>query len=167
MLNRILELSLRQRAAVLLAASVLAAVGVWAALRLSVDAMPDVTNPQVQVNTAAPALAPEEIEQQVTFPLENRLAGLPGMVEFRSLSKVGLSQVTMTFRDDVDIYRTRQLASERLQGALEELPPGLTPKLAHRHGSRRDLLLHARLRFRCDEQTRHAARAVDGVAPTP
>jgi cobalt-zinc-cadmium resistance protein CzcA len=92
--------------------------------------MPDITSPQVQINTAVAALAPEEIEQQVTFPLENRLAGLPGMMEFRSLSKVGLSQVTMTFRDDVDIYRIRQLASERLQTVLEDLPPGLTPKLS-------------------------------------
>src|SRR6185503_12754250 len=126
MLNKLLELSLRQRAAVLLFTGLLVVVGVWSALRLKVDAIPDITSPQVQINTAVPGLAPEEIEQQVTFPLENRMAGLPGMVEFRSLSKIGLSQVTMVFRDDVDIYRTRQLVSERLAGALDELPPGLT-----------------------------------------
>src|SRR5262245_23319309 len=130
MLNKLLELSLRQRGAVLLFTGLLIVLGVWSALRLKVDAIPDITSPQVQINTAVPALAPEEIEQQVTFPLENRMAGLPGMVEFRSLSKLGLSQVTMVFRDDVDIYRTRQLVSERLAGALEELPAGLTPKLS-------------------------------------
>ena len=82
MLGKILEVSLRQRAAVLLATGLLIVVGVLSALRLGVDAMPDVTSPQVQINTAVPALAPEEIEQQVTFPLENRLARLTGMVEF-------------------------------------------------------------------------------------
>ena len=130
MLNKLLELSLRQRAAVLLATGVLAAVGVWAALRLPIDAVPDITNPQVQINTAVAALAPEEIEKLVTFPLESEMAGLPGMVELRSLSKFGLSQVTMVFRDGVDLYRTRQLVSERLSSVLDELPPGLTPQLA-------------------------------------
>ena len=130
MLNRLLELSLRQRAIVLLATGILIAVGVWSALRLPIDAVPDITNPQVQINTAVAALAPEEIEKLVTFPLESEMAGLPGMVELRSLSKFGLSQVTMVFHDDVDIYRTRQLVAERLQGVLDELPPGLTPKLA-------------------------------------
>jgi cobalt-zinc-cadmium resistance protein CzcA len=130
MLNKLLELSLRQRAAVLLATGVLIVVGVGSALRLPIDAVPDITNPQVQINTAVPALAPEEIEKLVTFPIESEMAGLPGMVELRSLSKFGLSQITMTFRDGVDIYRTRQLISERLQGALDELPPGLTPQLA-------------------------------------
>jgi cobalt-zinc-cadmium resistance protein CzcA len=130
MLNRLLELSLRQRAAVLLATGLLTVIGVWSALRLPIDAVPDITNPQVQINTGVSALAPEEIERLVTFPIENEMAGLPGMVELRSLSKFGLSQVTMVFRDGVDIYRTRQLVSERLQGVLEELPSGLTPKLA-------------------------------------
>jgi cobalt-zinc-cadmium resistance protein CzcA len=130
MLNKILELSLRQRAAVLLATGILVAVGLWAAVRLPIDAVPDITNPQVQINTAVPALAPEEIEKLVTFPIESEMAGLPGMVELRSLSKFGLSQVTMVFRDDVDLYRTRQLVTERLQSALDELPAGLTPKLA-------------------------------------
>jgi cobalt-zinc-cadmium resistance protein CzcA len=130
MLNYLLEFSLRQRAAILLAAGVLVLVGVGAALRLPIDAVPDITSPQVQINTATTALAPEEIEKLVTFPIESEMAGLPGMVELRSLSKFGLSQVTMTFRDGVDLYRTRQLVAERLQGVLDELPPGLTPKLA-------------------------------------
>src|SRR5688500_15789759 len=130
MLNRIIEFSVRRRSVVLVATTLLMVIGAWAALRLPIDAVPDITNVQVQINTAVPALAPEEIEQQVTFPIENRMAGLPGMTEFRSLSKVGLSQVTMVFRDDVDIYRTRQLVSERLQSVLEDLPPGLTPRLS-------------------------------------
>jgi len=130
MLNRLLEASLRQRAFVLLAAAVLVAVGVWAALRLPLDAVPDITNPQVQINTAVNALAPEEIEKQITFPIENTMSGIPGMVELRSLSKSGLSQVTMIFEDGTDLYRARQLVSERLQQVGEDLPPGLTPKLA-------------------------------------
>ena len=121
---------MRQRAAVLLATLVVAAIGVWAALRLPIDAVPDITNPQVQINTGVPALAPEEVEKLVTFPIESEMAGLPDMVELRSLSKFGLSQVTMTFRDGIDLYRVRQLVTERLSGVLDELPPGLAPKLA-------------------------------------
>lgn len=130
MLNRILESALRQRAAVLLATGLLLVVGVWSARRLPIDAVPDITAPQVHINTAVAALAPEEIEKLVTFPIESAMAGLPGMVELRSLSKFGLSQVTMTFHDGGDLYRTRQLVNERLAGALDDLPPGLTPKLA-------------------------------------
>ena len=130
MLNKLLDFAMRQRAAVLLGTLVLVAVGVWAMLRLPIDAVPDITNPQVQINTAVPALAPEEVEKLVIFPIESEMAGLPDMVELRSLSKFGLSQVTMTFKDGVDLYRTRQLVTERLQGVLDELPEGLSPKLA-------------------------------------
>lgn len=130
MLNKLLDFAMRQRAAVLLGTLVLLAVGVWAMLRLPIDAVPDITNPQVQINTAVPALAPEEVEKLVSFPIESEMAGLPDMVELRSLSKFGLSQVTMTFKDGVDLYRTRQLVTERLQGVLDELPAGLSPKLA-------------------------------------
>ncbi|OYV06547.1 MAG: CusA/CzcA family heavy metal efflux RND transporter [Verrucomicrobiales bacterium VVV1] len=130
MLNYLLEIVMRQRVAVLLATVVLIGVGTWAMLRLPIDAVPDITNPQVQINTAVPALAPEEVEKLVTFPIESAMAGIPQMVELRSLSKFGLSQVTMTFKDGVDLYRTRQLVTERLQGVLDDLPPGLSPKLA-------------------------------------
>src|SRR4051812_10546692 len=130
MLNYLLDFVMRQRVAVLLATLVLLGVGGWAMLRLPIDAVPDITNPQVQINTAVPALAPEEVEKLVSFLIESEMAGLPDMVELRSLSKFGLSQVTMTFRDGVDLYRTRQLVTERLQGVLDDLPPGLTPKLA-------------------------------------
>jgi cobalt-zinc-cadmium resistance protein CzcA len=130
MLDRFLELVIRQRVAVLLATLVLVGVGIWAAVHLPIDAVPDITNPQVQINTMVPALAPEEVEKLVTFPIESEMAGLPNMVELRSLSKFGLSQVTMTFKDGVNLYLTRQLVTERLQSVLDELPPGLTPKLS-------------------------------------
>jgi len=130
MVLKTVELSLRQRALVVLATLVLIGVGGWSALRLPIDAVPDITNPQVLINTAVPALAPEEIEKLVTLPLESQMAGLPGMMELRSLSKFGLSQIRMTFEDDVDLYRIRQLVSERLLGAAEKLPGGLQPRLA-------------------------------------
>ncbi len=130
MLHLLLGFVMRQRAAVMLATLVLVGVGTWAALRLPIDAVPDITNPQVQINTAVPALAPEEVEKLVSCLIESEMAGLPEMVELRSLSKFGLSQVTMTFKDGVDLYRTRQLVTERLQGVLDDLPLGLTPKLA-------------------------------------
>ncbi len=130
MVNRIIEFSLRQRPFVLVATAALLIAGIWSAFHLPVDAVPDITNIQVQVNTEVPALAPEEIEKLVTFPLEIELAGVPGMVELRSLSKFGLSQLTLVFTDGTDIYRARQLVSERLQNAIDELPEGLTPKLA-------------------------------------
>ncbi len=130
MIQHTVEFSLRQRAIVLLATLVLVAAGVWSALRLPVDAVPDITSPQVLLNTAVPALAPEEIEKLVTLPLESQMTGLPRMTELRSLSKFGLSQIRMTFEDGVDLYRTRQLVAERLQAVAENLPPGLTPQLA-------------------------------------
>ncbi|MCC7375690.1 MAG: efflux RND transporter permease subunit [Verrucomicrobiales bacterium] len=130
MLDRLLEFSVRQRVFVLLATLVLVGIGIWSALRLPIDAVPDITNVQVQVNTAVPALAPEETEKLVTFPIENEMAGIPGLVELRSLSKFGLSQVNLIFEDGTDIYRSRQLVSERLQTVIDELPQGITPKLA-------------------------------------
>ena len=130
MLNRLLEFSVRQRVFVLLATLVLVGIGVWSALRLPIDAVPDITNVQVQINTAVPAFAPEEIEKLVTFPIENEMAGIPGLTELRSLSKFGLSQINLIFEDGTDLYRSRQLVSERLQTVIDELPPGLTPKLA-------------------------------------
>jgi len=129
MINKIIEFSLRQRALVLIGAIGLIAAGVWSALRLPIDAVPDVTNVQVQINTVVPALSPEEIERQVSFPIETEMAGLQGLEEIRSLSKFGLSQVTMVFTDDTDIYRARQLISERLLGVAAELPSGAQPRL--------------------------------------
>jgi len=130
MINNIIDFSLKQRPFIILASIALLLVGTWSAFHLAVDAVPDITNVQVQINTEIPALAPEEIEKLVTFPLEVELAGIPGMVELRSLSKFGLSQITLVFKDGTDIYRARQLVSERMQNAVDEIPAGLTPKLA-------------------------------------
>ena len=130
MIAPILEFSLRQRAFVLLGAAALLGAGLWSALHLPIDAVPDITGVQVQVNTEVPALAAEESEKLVTQPIERELAGLPGVEEMRSITKFGLSQVTLQFKDGTDIYRARQLVAERLQSVLEQLPPSLLPKLA-------------------------------------
>jgi cobalt-zinc-cadmium resistance protein CzcA len=130
MIDRILEFALRQRGVVLLAAAALLGAGLWSARHLPIDAVPDITGVQVQVNTEVPAFAAEESEKLVTQPIERELAGLPGVQEMRSITKFGLSQVTLQFKDSTDIYRARQLVAERLQGVLEQLPAGTLPKLA-------------------------------------
>ncbi|MDF9826043.1 cobalt-zinc-cadmium resistance protein CzcA [Ereboglobus sp. PH5-10] len=130
MINRILEFSLRQRPLVLLGALALLLAGLWFVNRLPIDAVPDITSTQVQINTEVKNLAPEEIEKLVTFPIEMEMSGIPGAREMRSLSKFGLSQITIVFEDSADIYRARQLVAERLANAAESLPPGLAPKLA-------------------------------------
>ncbi|PYK13371.1 MAG: CusA/CzcA family heavy metal efflux RND transporter [Verrucomicrobia bacterium] len=130
MIDKILELSLRQRAFVLLAALALVCIGLWSATRLPVDAVPDITGVQIQINTEVPALAAEESEKLVTQPIEIEMAGLPGIEEMRSLTKFGLSQVTLQFSDNTDVYRARQLVTERLQAAVERLPHDVAPKLA-------------------------------------
>jgi cobalt-zinc-cadmium resistance protein CzcA len=130
MVNSILEFSLRQRAFVFLAAAGLLGAGLWSAGHLPIDAVPDITGVQVQINTEVPALAAEESEKLVTQPIEREMAGLPGVQEMRSLTKFGLSQVTLDFKDGTDIYRARQLVAERLQGVMDRLPPGASPKLA-------------------------------------
>ena len=103
MINKILEFSMRQPGFILLAAVMLLGVGLWSALHLPIDAVPDITAPQVQVNTEVPALAAEESEKLITHPIEIALAGLPGVEEMRSLTKFGLSQVTIQFKDNTDI----------------------------------------------------------------
>jgi heavy metal efflux system protein len=130
MIYKILEFSLRQRAIVLLATVALVGGGIWSAVKLPIDAVPDITGVQVQINTEIPALAAEESEKLVTRRIELEMAGLPGLEEMRSLTKFGLSQVTLNFKDGTDVFRARQLVAERLQGVLEELPPGVRSKLA-------------------------------------
>ena len=107
----------------------IALIGAVALQRLPIDAVPDITNNQVQINTEYPALSPEEIEKQVTFPLEYSLAGIPGLEYTRSISRNGFSQVTAVFRDDVDIYFARQQVNERLTEARENLPEGAEPRM--------------------------------------
>jgi cobalt-zinc-cadmium resistance protein CzcA len=129
MIDKILEFAVRQRVLVLMGALALLLGGSWSAQKLPMDAIPDITGVQVQVNTTIPSLAPEEVESLVTFPLETALGGIAGMTEMRSLSRFGLSQITLQFTDNTDIYRARQLVTERLQGATDSIPAGLTPKL--------------------------------------
>lgn len=130
MTDAILAFAMRNRAVVLLAACGLLGAGLWSAAHLPIDAVPDITSVQVQINTEVSDLAAEESEKLVTRPIEIELAGLPGVQEMRSLTKFGLSQVTLQFADGTDIYRARQLVAERLQNAVEQLPPGTSPKLA-------------------------------------
>ena len=127
MLNRLIDLSVRFRWIVVLLAVALFAFGLQQLSRLPIDAVPDITNRQVQINTIAPALGPEEVERQVTFPLETALAGTPGLVETRSLSRHGFSQITAVFTDKTDLYFARTLINERLQAARTSLPDGLEP----------------------------------------
>ncbi len=122
--------SIRRRGAVLTCALLLSLLGVWSASRVPIDAMPDIAGPQVQINTALPAFAADEAESRVTIPLESELSGLPRLVEFRSLSKTGLSQVTLTFEDGTDIFRARQWVTERIGQASGNLPPGVVPVMA-------------------------------------
>ncbi|WP_435016361.1 efflux RND transporter permease subunit [Tundrisphaera sp. TA3] len=122
MLNALIQSSLRNRFVVFLLAGILVALGVRAALRLPLDAFPDTTPVQVQINTVAPELAPEEVERQITFPIEQALGGLKGLEEVRSISKFGLSQVVALFEDGTDIYFARQQINERLGEA--QLPEG-------------------------------------------
>ena len=130
MIARLIEFSLRQRLFVLFAAAALLLTGLWAATRLPIDAVPYITNTQFQINTEVAGLAPEEIENLVTYPLEMEMFGIAGVTEMRSLSKTGLSQITLVFEEGADLYRARQLVSERLQNAADDLPREVTPKLA-------------------------------------
>src|SRR5947208_5942371 len=131
MFDRIITFSLHNRAVVLFGAALLIAFGLHAATTLPIDAVPDITTNQVQINTVAPGLSPFETEKQITYPVEVAMSGLPGLVEVRSLSKYALSQVTVVFDDSVNIYFARQLVIERLQGAKERLPAGIeAPQLA-------------------------------------
>lgn len=124
MLNAVISWSLRHRFLVIAITLAIAIAGVYSALHLPVDAFPDTTPVQVQINTIAPALSPLEIEQQITFPVEQVISGLKGLEEVRSLSKFGLSQVTVIFEDGTNIYFARQLIMERL--ATVELPEGFS-----------------------------------------
>ncbi len=129
MINRIIHFSVYHRGVVLLLTMLLVVGGIYSFQHLPIDAVPDITNNQVQINTTIEGLAPEEIERTVTFPVESSMRGIAGVEQVRSITRFGLSQVTVVFKDSVDIYRARQLVSERLQGALGELPPGSESKL--------------------------------------
>ncbi|MBL8140995.1 MAG: efflux RND transporter permease subunit, partial [Acidobacteria bacterium] len=130
MLRRLIDFSLENRPFVLIAALLIVVTGGYAATRLPIDAVPDITNVQVQVLTKAPALGPVEMEQFVTYPVEAAMNGLPRLVEIRSISRYGLSAVTIVFEDGVDVYFARQLVAERLVQARESIPAGFgTPEM--------------------------------------
>src|SRR5438094_667149 len=126
MIERLIDFSIRRRWLVLVGVLAVAVLGLWNYARLPIDAVPDVTNVQVQINTAAPGFSPLETEQRITFPVETAMAGLPRLDFSRSLSRYGLSQVTVIFKDGTDIYFARQLISERITQIKDELPPGVT-----------------------------------------
>jgi cobalt-zinc-cadmium resistance protein CzcA len=129
MLERILRFSVAHRWLVLVVTLLGAGVGAYNFQRLPIDAVPDITNVQVQINTEAPGFTPFEAEQRITFPIETAMAGLPNLEQTRSISRYGLSQVTVVFLDGTDIYFARQLVNERLQEAARQLPAGLTPSM--------------------------------------
>ncbi|NMX83234.1 MULTISPECIES: CusA/CzcA family heavy metal efflux RND transporter [Pseudomonas] len=125
MFERLIQFAIEQRIIVLLAVLLMAGVGIASYQKLPIDAVPDITNVQVQINSAAAGFSPLETEQRVTFPIETAMAGLPGLQQTRSLSRSGLSQVTVIFKDGTDLFFARQLVNERLQVAREQLPDGI------------------------------------------
>ncbi|MBC3910056.1 efflux RND transporter permease subunit [Undibacterium umbellatum] len=127
MFEKIISFSIAQRWLVIMLTLALAALGIFSYQRLPIDAVPDITNVQVQVNTAAPGYSPLEAEQRISFPIETVMAGLPNLQQTRSLSRYGLSQVTIIFKDGTDIYFARQLVNERIQEAKGKLPAGIEP----------------------------------------
>jgi len=160
MLQRIIALSIRFRWVVLALALVFGAIGVWSFQRLPIDATPDITNVQVMINTEAPGFSPLESEQRITFLVETAIAGLPGLQYTRSVSRYGLSQVTVVFEDGTDIYFARQLVNERLQAARSQLPEGLTPELGPISTGLGEIFMYTL-------EARPGARKPDGAAYTP
>jgi heavy metal efflux system protein len=129
MFEKLILFSIKQRWLVLLLTLSMAAIGIFNYQRLPIDAVPDITNVQVQINTPAPGYSPLESEQRITFPVETVMAGLPHLEQTRSLSRYGLSQVTVVFKDGTDIYFARQLVNERIQEAKSKLPAGIEPSM--------------------------------------
>ncbi|MCQ8895703.1 CusA/CzcA family heavy metal efflux RND transporter [Limnobacter humi] len=129
MFEKLIRAAIEHRWLVLLAVFGMAAIGVFNYQKLPIDAVPDITNVQVQINTQAPGYSPLETEQRVTYPIETVMAGLPNLEQTRSLSRYGLSQVTVIFKDGTDIYFARQLVNERIQEARDKLPSGITPAM--------------------------------------
>lgn len=129
MIDRLIDASIRFRWGVIFVALIVAAFGGWQLLKVPIDAVPDITNKQVQINTVAPALGPLDMERLVTFPVENAMAGIPGLQGSRSISRNGFSQVTVVFEDKVDLYFARQQVAERLTQARDSLPAGVEPAM--------------------------------------
>ena len=160
MLDKLLQFAIAQRWVVLLLALGMGALGAYNYQRLPIDAVPDITNVQVQINTEAPGYSPLESEQRITFPVETAMAGLPGLEQTRSLSRYGLSQVTVIFKDGTDIYFARQLVNERIQQAKSQLPPGLEPEMGPIASGLGEI-------FMWTVEPRPGAKKVDGSAYDP
>lgn len=160
MLESILRFAIHRRWLVLLAVLGMAALGVYNYQRLPIDAVPDITNVQVQINTEAPGYSPLEAEQRITFPIETAMAGLPHLQQTRSLSRYGLSQVTVVFEDGTDIYFARQLINERVQEVREALPPGVEPSMGPIATGLGEI-------FMWTVEPREGAKKPDGSAYTP
>jgi cobalt-zinc-cadmium resistance protein CzcA len=129
MFERIIRIAIEHRWLVILFVTGMAALGIYSFQKLPIDAVPDITNVQVQINTTAPGYSPLETEQRITYPMETVMAGLPNLEQTRSLSRYGLSQITVIFKDGTDIYFARQLVNQRIQEAKDKLPNGITPKM--------------------------------------
>ncbi len=129
MIEKILRFSINNRFLVIMLTVIVAGYGVYSLRNLPIDAVPDITNEQVQINVEASGLSPYDVEKQITFPIENAIAGIPGLESSRSISRSGFSQVTAIFRENVDIYFARQQLGERLIEAKEFLPEGIEPKM--------------------------------------
>ena len=160
MLARIIGFSIRQRWFVLGTVALLCALGLWSATKLPIDAVPDITNVQVQINTEAEGFSPLEAEQRITFPIETAIAGLPRLDYTRSISRYGLSQVTVVFNDGTDIFFARQLVNERIQAAKSQLPPGIEPEMGPIATGLGEIFMYA-------VEPEAGARKSDGSAWTP
>ena len=149
MLERIIRFAIAHRWLMLALTLALVALGAWSFTKLPIDATPDITNVQVQVNTAAPGYSPLEAEQRITWPVETAMAGIPGLDYSRSISRYGLSQVTVAFKDGTDLYFARQQVAERLQQVKSQLPAGIEPRWGRLPRPRRDLHVHRGSQARC------------------
>jgi cobalt-zinc-cadmium resistance protein CzcA len=130
-LDQIIKFSIKNKFIIAIMTLCLIIWGTWSASKLPIDAVPDITNNQVQIMTLCPTLASQEVEQLVTFPIEQSIANLPDIEETRSISRFGLSVITVVFKDNVDIYFARQLINEKLKEAEEKIPYGIgKPELA-------------------------------------
>jgi cobalt-zinc-cadmium resistance protein CzcA len=160
MLTRIIGFSIRQRWFVLAVVALLCALGVYSATKLPIDAVPDITNVQVQINTEAEGFSPLEAEQRITFPIETAISGIPKLAYTRSVSRYGLSQVTVVFEDGTDTYFARQLVNERIQSAKSQLPPGIEPQLGPLATGLGEIFMYA-------VEPKPGARKPDGSEYTP
>jgi len=160
MFERIIRFCIEQRWLVMLAVLAMAGLGLYNGMRLPIDAVVDISNVQVVVNTEAPGYSPLETEQRITYPIETAMAGLPGLAQTRSLSRYGLSQVTVIFEDGTDIHFARQLVNQRVQEARDRLPAGITPQMGPISTGLGEIYLWT-------VEATEAARKPDGTPYTP